>query len=83
MKHITAYSEKEAWNIANNIFPTDYALDDRASNNAGYPIYFSTAFGVCAWISDLCTALEVNLPKGETVKIHIDTRPQWDYNGQY
>ncbi len=80
---MTVRSRKEAWEAANKIFPTDYEPDTRASQNAGYPIYWSTASGVNAWISDLNTALEVNLPDGRSIMINIDTTPIWDWNGQY
>ena len=80
---MTVRSIKEAWNAANRIFPTDYEHDTRASKNAGYPIYWSTAKGVNAWISDLGTTLELNMPDGSTVRINIDDTPDWDYNGQY
>ena len=79
----TATSRDDAWRIANDIFPTDYMLDTRASENAGYPIYCSTAFGVNAWISDLNTCIELNLPDGQTVRIHIEELDAWGYNGEY
>lgn len=72
VKHITTHSEKEAWSVVNEIFPTDYEQDSRASQNAGYPIYWSTRPGCAAWISDLCTRLEVNLENGDTVVIWIE-----------
>lgn len=80
---MTVRSREEAWKAANKIFPTDYEPDTRASQNAGYPIYWSTASGVNAWISDLNTTLELNLPDGNTVRINIDPTEEWDYNGQY
>ena len=79
----TATSRDEAWRIANDIFPTDYMQDARATENAGYPIYWSTAFGVNAWISDLNTSLELNMPDGQTIRIHIEEPEAWDFNGQY
>ncbi len=42
-----------------------------ASERAGYPIYYSTASDVNAWISDLGNRLEVNLPDGKSVNIWI------------
>ena len=54
---------REAWNVANMIFPTDYEKDADRSESAGYPIYFSTAEGMNAWISDLETRLELNMPQ--------------------
>lgn len=70
--HITTHSISEAWSKANEIFPTDYEIDSRASKNAGYDIWWSTRPGCAAWISDLCTRLEVNLPNGDTVEIWIE-----------
>ena len=70
-------STQEAWRKADIIFPTDYMKDDIRSNRAGYDIYYSTAAGVAAWISDLGDRLEVNLENGETVNIWIDEEPQF------
>ena len=64
-------SIKDAWAEANKIFPTDYEHDAGRSERAGYPIYYSTAAGVNAWISDLGNRLEVNLPDGKSVNIWI------------
>ena len=64
-------SIKDAWEEANKIFPTDYEHDVSRSERAGYPIYYSTANGVNAWISDLGNRLEVNLPDGKSVNIWI------------
>lgn len=64
-------SIKDAWAEANKIFPTDYEHDTSRSERAGYPIYYSTAAGVNAWISDLGNRLEVNLPDGKSVNIWI------------
>ena len=72
-----AKSRKEAWRIADGIFTTDYMRDDRRSSNAGYYIYYSTAAGVNAWISDLGNRLELNLENGDTVNIWIDEEPQF------
>lgn len=73
-KHITTHSTEEAWRTAASIFPTDYSRDSLRSQNAGYDIYHSTADGVSAWISDLGTRLEVNLPNGETVNVWIEEK---------
>ena len=70
-------SKQEAWIKAGIIFPTDYIKDDIRSTRAGYDIYYSTAAGVVAWISDLGDRLEVNLENGETVNIWIDEEPQF------
>lgn len=73
-----ATSKAQAWEIANEIFPTDYIKDDAQSERAGYGIYYSTAAaGVHAWISDLEDRLEVNLPSGKTVNIWIDESPEF------
>ena len=70
-------SKQEAWRKADIIFPTDYIKDDIRSTRAGYDIYYSTAAGVAAWISDLGDRLEVNLENGETVNIWIDEEQQF------
>ena len=70
-------SKPEAWRKADIIFPTDYMKDNIRSNRAGYDIYYSTAAGVDAWISDLGDRLEVNMENGETVNIWIDDEPQF------
>ena len=72
-----AKNRDEAWRIADDIFTTDYMKDDSRSSNAGYDIYYSTAAGVNAWISDLGNRLEVNLENGDTVNIWIDEEPQF------
>ena len=60
---------RAAWAEVNKIFPTDYEHDADRSEKAGYPIYYSTAAGVNAWISDLGNHMEVNLPDGKSVNI--------------
>ena len=70
-------SKQEAWRKADVLFSTDYMKDDIRSNRAGYDIYYSTAAGVDAWISDLGDRLEVNMENGETVNIWIDDEPQF------
>lgn len=63
--HIHVENVREAWEVADKIFPTDYMKDDQSSNNAGYPIYRSTAEGMTNFwyntICDLGCRLEVNL----------------------
>lgn len=66
----------EAWEAANKMFPTDYQKDEKASANAGYPIYYSTAEGVNAWISDLGNRLELNFPDGHSENIWIHEEEQ-------
>jgi hypothetical protein len=68
---IRVSSKSEAWEVANRFFPTDYMRDDVRSKNAGYDIYFSTADGVNAWISDLNDRLELNYPNGSSENIWI------------
>ncbi len=65
-------SVKEAWKLANKLFPTDYKKDEDRSSRAGYPIYHSTADGVNAWISDLNNRLELNYSNGESENIWIE-----------
>ena len=72
-RHFRAKSAEEAWNKANEIFPTDYAKDEGSSQRAGYPIFRSTADGhFYDYICDLNDRLEVNLSTGETVNIWIE-----------
>ena len=70
-------SKQKAWRKADVLFSTDYMKDDIRSNRAGYDIYYSTAAGVDAWISDLGDRLEVNMENGKTVNIWIDDEPQF------
>ena len=74
---IKVKSIKEAWAKADELFPTDYEKDDRASANAGYPIYMSTLDGCDSWISDLNSSLELNIQRGigiKTVRIVIEPK---------
>ena len=70
-------SKQEAWRKADVIFSTDYVKDDIRSSRAGYDIYYSTAQGVDAWISDIGDRLEVNMENGETVNIWIEEEPRF------
>ena len=72
-----ATSKAHAWEMVNEIFPTDYIKDDARSKRAGYDIYYSTAAGVHVWISDLEERIEVNLPNGKTVNIWIAESPEF------
>lgn len=72
-----ANNREQAWEIANEIFPTDYIKNEAKSKRAGYDIYESTAEGVLAWISDLSDRLEVNLDNGKTITIWINERPKF------
>lgn len=69
---MTVKSKEEAWNIANMIFPTDYAKDEELSHNAGYGIYVSTAkeYNDCH-ISDLGNRLELNIHSA-SINIFVD-----------
>lgn len=69
---MTVTSIRNAWAEVQKIFPTDYEHDTSRSERAGYPIYYSTAAGVNAWIGDLGNRLEVNLPDGQSVNIWIE-----------
>ena len=69
---MTVRTVKEAWEKANEIFPTDYEKSNERSGRAGYDIYESTLEGCNSWISDLENRLEVNLENGESVNIWID-----------
>ena len=78
---IKVRNREEAWQEANRLFPTDYEKDERASQNAGYPIYMSTAEGENSWISDLNCTLELNIhnkkTKGvDTIRINIIPEPE-------
>lgn len=66
-------STREAWEIANILFPTDYKKSHRGSEAAGYDIYASTAKYNESWISDLGNRLEVNVvsEKGEVNTTNI------------
>lgn len=61
MSRIEVRTRDEAWHEASRRFPTDYAQDMPATQNAGYPLYRSTADGNTSWISDLGNRLELNI----------------------
>ena len=69
---MTVRTMKEAWEKADEIFPTDYEKNNERSARAGYDIYESTLDSCNSWISDLGNRLEVNLESGESVNIWID-----------
>ena len=73
-----AESIQKAWEMANQIFPTDYEKDEESSLKAGYPIYRSTADGRHNfYICDLNDRLELNLADGNrTINIWIDCEEQ-------
>ena len=72
---MTVTSIRDAWAEVQKIFPTRYEHDASRSERAGYPIYYSTASGVNAWISDLGNRLEVNLPDGKSVNMEFYEDP--------
>lgn len=74
---IRANSVKEAWEIVNQIFPTAYGKDEAASQNAGYPVYRSTAEGrYYDYICDLNDRLEINLHDGnKSINVWIASEP--------
>lgn len=68
--HYEANSQKEAWQIVNQIFPDDYDYDAAASSRCGYPVWTSTnPKATYAHISDLNTRLEVCYDNGDCVNI--------------
>ena len=72
-KNYTVKSTAEAWNKANEIFPTDYERDNQRSERAGYPVYSSAAEGHWYdYICDLDDRLELNLSNGDTVNIWVE-----------
>lgn len=76
---IKVSSKEAAWKEADKLFPTDYEKDERATANAGYPIYMSAAEGNNSWISDLGTSLELNIQEGKaikTIRICVDQEPE-------
>lgn len=80
-KHIHVKNVKEAWEKADEIFPTDYIQDPLRTERAGYPIYITTdenrgGLSFC-WISDLNDRLELNLPDNKTVNVWIE--PDFTY----
>lgn len=62
---------KEAWKVADEIFPTDYNKDEQASERAGYSIYRSP-INYYDYICELGDRLEVNLANGKTINIWIE-----------
>lgn len=78
---MTVLTKEHAFAEANKIMKHDYEYDAHRSSRAGYPIYFSTAYGVSEWISDLGNRLEVNLENGESINIWIDDRQPLERSG--
>lgn len=78
-KHFKAETIREAWEIVNNYFPSDYMKDEESSERAGYPIYRSTVDNEKAYynyICDLGDRLEINLVdenwKSTTINVWVE-----------
>lgn len=70
-KRIEVTCKKEAWEIVNQIFPSDYTEDSKSSERAGYPVYRSSV-EFYDYICDLGDRLEVNLKNGcKTINVWI------------
>lgn len=69
---MTVQNINKAWQMVNEIFPTDYEKDENASNAAGYNIYRSR-LNHYDYICELGDRLEVNLANGKTVNIWIES----------
>lgn len=69
---MTIQNINKAWQMVNEIFPTDYEKDEAASNTAGYNIYRSR-LNHYDYICELGDRLEVNLASGKTVNIWIES----------
>lgn len=73
---MTVCSMKEAWAVADKMFPTDYQISETSSQNAGYPVYRST-INFYDTICDLGDRLEVNIA-GKSVNIWVTpSSGQW------
>jgi hypothetical protein len=69
---MTAKNMSEAWNMVNELFPTDYYENTAKTANAGYPIYDSTLGDENGYICDLGCRLEINFADGRSVNIWIE-----------
>lgn len=70
-KRIEVTSKQEAWEIVNQIFPSDYTEDMDSKERAGYPVYRSNV-EYYDYICDLGDRLEVNLKNGcKTINVWI------------
>lgn len=79
-KRIEVTSKKEAWEIVNQIFPSDYTEDSKSSERAGYPVYRSSV-EFYDYICDLGDRLEINLKNGgKTINVWI-VEPQPAHRG--
>lgn len=71
-------SRKEAWELANRLFPEYYERNEVISKNTGYPVYTSTKKGSAAYISDLNDRLELNYDDGRHENIWIEEKLEKD-----
>lgn len=72
VKSVKVNSMSEAWEKVNEIFPTDYELNNMLSERAGYNVYSSTAEGhYYDYICDLGSRLEINLNNGDTINVWV------------
>ncbi|MFI3313929.1 MAG: hypothetical protein R3Y62_08580 [Eubacteriales bacterium] len=71
-------NKEKAWEEAGKLFGTDYEKDERASKNAGYPIYRHPTLNPNSKICDLGVRLEVTTGEyGETTtNIWIEKAPK-------
>ena len=67
-----ATNKAAAWEMVDEIFPTDYIKNEGKSSRAGYDIYTSTADDETAYICDLGDRLEVNFSNGKSVNVWFD-----------
>ncbi len=71
MARIEVKTKQEAWEMVDQIFPTDYSEDPGSRERAGYPIYRSP-IEYYDYICDLGCRLEINLKQGNrTINIWI------------
>lgn len=66
-----ATTRKQAWEMVDEMFPTDYNKDEKSSERAGYDVYRSP-INALDYICDLGDRLEVNLANGKTVNVWIE-----------
>ena len=66
-----ADSKTKAWEMVDEMFPTDYNKDERSSARAGYDVYRSS-INPLDYICDLGDRLEVNFASGKTVNVWIE-----------
>ncbi|MCL1986509.1 MAG: hypothetical protein FWG64_00855 [Firmicutes bacterium] len=75
MTKLTVTSRNAAWDMVEEIFPTDYAKDELSRNNAGYPIYRSTS-NPNNYICDLNCRLELNMGEYGEITRNIWVEPE-------